>query len=46
MISNMELTTDNEHDENYSLMFVRKKKEAFLTPNSKAFQEVGQVRIL
>jgi len=43
MISNMELTTDDENDDNYSLMFVRKKKEAFLTLNSRAQQELGQV---
>ena len=45
MISNIELTTDSEQDENYSLMFVRNKREIFLAPNSKAQQEVGQVSI-
>ena len=43
MISNMELTSDNEEDENYNLMFVRRKKENFLTLNSKAQQEMEQV---
>jgi len=43
MISNMELTTDNEEDENYTLMFARQKKENFLTLNSKAQQEMEQV---
>jgi hypothetical protein len=36
LISNIELTTDNESDDNYCLMFNRKKKEAFLTLNSQA----------
>jgi hypothetical protein len=45
MISNMELTTDDENDENYSLMFVRSKKEAFLTLNARAQQELGQVSV-
>ena len=43
MIANIELTSDNEHDENYNLIFGRQKKETFLTPNSKALQEIGQV---
>ena len=45
MISNIELTTDNEDDDNYNLMFVRNKKESFLTLNSKAQQELSQVSI-
>ena len=45
MISNIELTTDDESDDNYSLMFVRKKKESFLTLNSRAQQEISQVTL-
>ena len=43
LISNIELTSDVESDENYCLMFVRKKKEAFLTLNDRAKQELSQV---
>lgn len=43
LISNIELTTDVESDDNYCLMFVRKKKEAFLTLNDRAKQELNQV---
>ena len=43
LISNIELTTDDESDDNYCLMFNRKKKEAFLTLNARAQQELGQV---
>jgi hypothetical protein len=45
LISNIELTTDDEKDDNYCLMFVRKKKEAFLTLNDKARQELTQVSL-
>ncbi len=45
MISNIELTTDDESDDNYCLMFVRKKKEAFLTLNDRAKQEIKQVSL-
>lgn len=45
LISNIELTTDVESDDNYCLMFVRKKKEAFLTLNDRAKQEINQVRL-
>jgi hypothetical protein len=44
MISNIELTSDDESDENYSLMFVRKKKEHFLVPNARATQDMITVR--
>lgn len=43
LISNIELTTDVESDDNYCLMFVRKKKEAFLSLNDRAKQELAQV---
>ena len=43
MISNMELTSEKEDDDNYSLLYLRKKRENFLTLNSKAQQEVAQV---
>lgn len=43
LISNIELTTDVESDDNYCLMFVRKKKETFLTLNDRAKQELNQV---
>jgi hypothetical protein len=43
LISNIELTTDVESDDNYCLMFVRKKKEAFLALNDKAKQDLSQV---
>jgi hypothetical protein len=42
-VSNIELTTDVESDDNYALMFVRQKKEAFLTLNDRAKQELSQV---
>ena len=43
VVSNIELTTDVESDDNYALMFVRKKKEAFLTLNDRARQDLSQV---
>jgi hypothetical protein len=44
LISNIELTTDVEGDDNYCLMFNRKKKEQFLSINGKAQQELSQVQ--
>jgi len=45
VISNIELTTDDEADDNYCLMFVRQKKEAFLTLNSRASDDIQRVTI-
>jgi hypothetical protein len=45
VISNIELTTDDEADDNYCLMFVRQKKEAFLTLNSRATDDIQRVII-
>lgn len=42
MISNIELTSDVESDENYNLMFNRKKKETFLTLSPKVLAEINQ----
>ena len=46
VLSNIELTTDVDSDDNYCLMFVRKKKEAFLTLNARAQQQLAQVVFL
>ena len=43
MISNIELTTTDDNDENYTPMFVRNKQENFLYMNSQAKQSVEKV---
>ena len=43
LVSNIELTTDDESDDNYTLMFNRKRKEQFLQLNARATQELAQV---
>lgn len=45
VISNIELTTSDESDDNYNLMFVRSKKENFLTLNDRARSEISSVNI-
>lgn len=43
VISNIELTTSDEADDNYCLMFVRNKQERFLTLNDKAKSDIAMV---
>ena len=43
MISNIELTTTDDNDENYTPMFVRSKQENFLYMNNQAKQSIQQV---
>ena len=46
MISNIELTTTDDNDENYTPMFVRNKQENFLYLNSQAKQGLSKVLLL
>lgn len=43
MISNIELTTTDEKDPNYTIVFTRKKKESFLALTDKAKPELKKV---
>ena len=43
VMSNIELTTTDYSDDNYTLMFLRSKKENFLQLNDRAFGELTSV---
>lgn len=45
MISNIELTSDDDNDENYAIVFKKERKERFLTLGEKPKQEIKLVLV-